>query len=183
MKPIAVIADKGYDSKENFRYVTAKGADPIILTRLLPKGQARDGIYSDSAPTCMGQVPMEYVRSDPEKGLLFRCRSEGCPLRERRRVLYCQDEVWENRQDDPRLNASLLKETPEWKRLYGLRQSIERIFKSLKQSRRLEVHCFRGLRKVAMHTALAVVVYQATVLYRLQSGQQDQMRWQYRLVA
>ena len=59
-----------------------------------------DGVYTkDGTPTCLGQVPMEYVRSDPQKGHLYRCRTGGCHLLgSRGGVLYCDDEVWEDPQ-------------------------------------------------------------------------------------
>ena len=69
------------------------------------------------------------------------------------------------------------------KRWYRLRQSVERGFKSLKESRRVERHCVRGLRKVALHAAMSVLAFQATALIHLLAGQQDELRWMVRKVA
>ena len=57
--PSHVIADKGYDSMANHRYVLEGGSIPIIAIRDMPKGKLREGIYTnDGTPTCMGMVPM-----------------------------------------------------------------------------------------------------------------------------
>ena len=71
----------------------------------------------------------------------------------------------------------------EWKDLYVLRQSVERVFKSLKQSRRLEAHCVRGIRKISLHNTMSVLAFQATALTRVVSGQVEYLRWQVRRVA
>ena len=183
-KPEYVLTDKGYDSQANHHAVLARGAVPVIPKRKLRKTDMLAGIYTDDGvPTCIGQVPMEYVRSDPEQGHLYMCPPEGCHLKDRKGVLYCKDTLWEQPQDNPRLFGVLSRNSPQWKALYSLRQGVERIFKSLKQSRRLEAHCLRGLKKIALHAALAVLVFQATALYHLQAGQAGLMRWQCRKVA
>ena len=66
--------------------------------------------------------------------------------------------------------------TDAWKRLYRVRMSIERIFRSLKHSRGLEGHCVRGLRKITLHAALSALTFQATALARLRAGDADGMR-------
>ena len=174
----------GYDSMANHQYVLESGSIPIIAIRDMPEGELREGIYTnDGTPTCIGMVPMEYVVSDPEKGHHYRCRAEGCHLKDRKGVLYCKDSLWENRQDNPRVFGPVRRGSSEWKALYGLRQSVERVFKSGKQSRRLENHCVRGLLNISLHGAMSMLVFQATSLARIQAGQQEYMRWQVRRVA
>ena len=182
--PSHVMADKGYDSLANHQVILKMGAVPIIPLRSTPGRKRREGIYDqDAVPTCVGNFRMEYVRSEPEKGHLYRCRAQGCFLKERKGVLNCQDEIWENRQDNPRLFGPVRRDSKEWYDLYGLRQSVERVFKSLKQSRSLESHCSRGLKRVGLHAAMSMLAFQATALYRLQAGQEDWLRWQVRKVA
>ena len=114
----------------------------------------RKGIYTlDSRPTCVGLAPMEYVGSDPQRGHLFRCPPEGCHLRDRKGVRYCHDEKWLNRKDNPRLFGQIPRWSREWKALYRLRQSVERVFKSMKESRRLKGHYIRGFRKISLLAA------------------------------
>ena len=45
--------------------------------------QLYDGIYDeDGRPICIGGKSTEYVETDPEKGHLFQCPPDGCPLKE-----------------------------------------------------------------------------------------------------
>ena len=125
---------------------------------------------------------MEYVKSDPELGHLYRCRGEGCHLKDRKGVRYCQDELWENRQDNPRLFGPLRQQSAAWKALYRLRQAVERGFKSMKESRRLERHCKRGLQNISLHALMSIVAYSATALVQIQAGRRD-YRWMLRKVA
>ena len=104
-------------------------------------------------------------------------------VKDRKGVLYCHDSHWENRQDNPRVFGPVRRGSDEWKSLYDLRQSVERVFKSGKQSRRLEDHCVRGLLDISLHAAMSMLVFQATALARIQAGQQEYMRWQVRKVA
>lgn len=54
---------------------------------------------------------------------------------------------------------------------------MERVFKGMKQSRRLERHCFRGLRKVTLHAMMSVLMFQATALVKARAGDLDGMCW------
>ena len=179
----AVIADRGYDSITNFQYLHGKDIDAIILIRRPNnKTNRHDGTYTlEGTPMCLGQVPMEYVRTDPQQGHLFRC--VGCHLAGTRKgVRYCNDEVWEDPEDNLRIVGDLPRETPEWKALYAKRWSIERTFKSMKQSRRLERHYHRGLRLLTIHCYMSVLTYSATALVtaqqgRVQPGALRRLRW------
>ena len=99
-RPTAVIADRGYDSKANHEWLHRKGIVPVIHIRRTDK----NSLYTlKGVPTCLGQVPMEYVRSDPEKGHLYCCR--GCHLAGSMRggIRHCDTEVWEDPKQDIRL--------------------------------------------------------------------------------
>ena len=182
--PRYVICDKGYDAVSNYSAVLKIGAAPIIAIKRHYKGRLREGVYGDDGtPTCVGMLPMEFVRTDPDKGHLYRCPPNGCHLKNRPGMAYCLDEVWENREDNPRLFGLVRRASPEWKALYLLRQSVERVFKSLKQSRSLGTHGFRGLKKVSLHATLSLLTLQATALHRLRAGQAKHVRWQVTQVA
>ena len=180
LQPVAAIADRGYDAASNHRYLDDHGVLPIIHIRQTAKQGLVDGIYTkDGIPTCLGQVPMEYRGSDPVRGHLYRCRAGGCHMMDSRRgIRYCQDEVWEDPRADIRLFGVLRRNSPEWKALYSKRQAIERTFKSMKQSRRLERHCTRGLRMVQLHALMSTLAYQVTALAAVRAGELDTMRWQ-----
>ena len=184
--PGYVMADRGYDSEANHQAILARGGVPIVAIRVGTGGgpKLHGGVYNnDGAPTCMGMAAMEYVRSDPEKGRLYRCPPAGCKLKDRKGVLHCQDRIWENHQEHSRLFGPVRRGSRAWKDLYGLRQSVERVFKSLKQSRRLEAHCVRGLSNISLHNTMSVLAFQATALARILSGQAEYLRWQVRRVA
>ena len=184
--PGYVIADKGYDSRANHDAVIKSNSIPVIAIRRPNKksGPLQEGIYTDDGtPTCMGIKPMQYVRSDPKQGHLYRCPPGGCHLKTRKGVLYCKDSHWENVTDNPRLFGPLRRDSKEWKTLYRKRQSIERVFKSLKQSRRLESHCIMGLSAISLHATMSVLSFQASVLVRIQAGETDSMCWMVKKVA
>ena len=181
LRPRAAIADRGYDAAANHRYLDGQGVLPIILIRKTAQQGLVDGIYTkDGIPTCLGQVPMEYVRSDPARGYLYRCRTGGCHLVDSTRggIRHCDDEVWEDPRRNIRLFGVLRWGSKEWKALYGKRQAIERTFKSLKQSRRLERHCTRGLRMIRLHSLMSTLAYQTTALAAVRAGELETMRWQ-----
>ena len=184
-KPSAVIADRGYDSTANHEHLHGKGITPVIhILRSKAHDGLHEGIYTlEGVPTCLGQIPMEYVRSDPEKGHLYRCR--GCHLAGTMRggIRHCDTEVWEDPAKNIRLFGVVRRDSQEWKDLYTKRQAIERVFKSMKESRRLERHCIRGLRQVTLHAAISALAFQATVLVRLRAGEAEWMRWMVRRVA
>ena len=53
----------------------------------------------------------------------------------------------------------------------------------MKESRRLERHCIRGLRQITLHAVMSALAFQATVLVRLRAGETEWMRWMVRKVA
>ena len=184
-KPSVVIADRGYDSKANHEHLHGKGVIPVIhIRRSTAHDGLHEGIYTEQGvPTCLGNIPMEYVRSDPEKGHLYRCQGAGCHLAARPGVHHCDTEVWEDPAENIRLVGVVRRDSPEWKALYLKRQAIERVFKSMKESRRLERHCIRGLRQITLHAVMSALAFQATVLVRVLSGELEWMRWMVRKVA
>ena len=182
--PSAVVADRGYDSMANHEWLYGKGILPIIHIRRKANAALYDGIYTEQGvPTCLGQVPMEYVRSDPAKGHLYRCKSCHLSGTMRGGIRHCDTEVWEDPSKNIRLFGVLRRGSQEWKDLYTKRQAIERVFKSMKESRRLERHCIRGLRQITLHAVMSALAFQATVLVRLQAGEVEWMRWMVRKVA
>ena len=182
--PNFVIGDKGYDSAKNYRAVIERNALPIIPTRASTTGLSKDGLHQpDGTPTCMGMKPMEYVRSDSKRGHLFRCPPQGCRLKYRGGVKYCHDSEWFAPTENPRILGQLYRGSDAWKAVYGLRQSVERVFKSVKESLRLNRHCVRGLRKIALHALMATLAFQLTAITRLRLGEPELLRWMVRPVA
>ena len=184
----AVMADRGYDASSNHHYLHGEGVLPIILQRRTSHRQdgLLDGIYTtEGVPTCLGKVPMEYIRSDPIKGHLYRCRTGGCHLVDSRvgMTRHCKDETWEDPTTNIKLFGVIRRDSPEWKALYAKRQTIERTFKSMKESRRLERHCVRGLQQITLHSLMSSMSYEATALLRAETGQSNRLRWMVQKVA
>ncbi len=184
LNPQRVMADRGYDSQANHEAVLDRGGVLIAPARRPPSEDVlHEGVYTvEGVPTCLGVVPMVYERSAPKLGHLYRCRREGCHLLAKKGRRYCNQEFWVNRSDNLRLFGPIRKDSAEWKSLYSLRQSVERVFKSLKESRRLERHCFRGLRKVGLHAAMSVLGFAATLLVKLRAKEPNPA-WMVRKVA
>ena len=186
-RPTVGIADRGYFGRANDRYLADLGIIPIIPNPRPGNSSKRyDGLYTEEGvPTCMGNVPMEYAQTNAQGHRLYVCREQGCHLAKKGRggITYCDTEVWEDPRRNPWLSGRIRRGSPEWEALYTKRQAIERVFKSLKQSRRLERHCVRGLRQVRLHVLMAFMVGQATTLANLQAGRTAALRWQCRQVA
>ena len=187
-KPRVAIADRGYDSSANHNWLDARGVIPVIHIRQTShtKDKLHDGIYTkEGVPTCLGGIPMEFVETDPATGHHhYICQEGGCHLKGKKGgVIYCDSEVWENPSNNIRLFGKIRRDSPEWKDYYRKRQAIERVFKSLKESRRLERHCIRGLRRVTLHSLMSTLAFQATALVRILMGEAEHMRWMVRQVA
>ena len=183
-RPAKVVGDRGYDALSNHEYLYNKGILPIIHIRRNAHSDLYDDTYTpQGVPVCLGRVPMEYVRSDPEKGHLYRCK--GCHLAGSMRggIRHCDTEIWEDPSKNIRLFGAIRRDGPEWKALYAKRQAIERVFKGMKESRRLERHCVRGLRQITLHALMSALTYQGTLLVRLQAGEAKWMRWMVRKIA
>ena len=188
-QPRVALADRGYDSNANHNWLDLRGVAAVIhIRRATALDGLYDGIYTkDGVPVCMGMVPMEYAHTDHDTGhRLYICREGGCHLRGGMKggTIHCDAEVWEDPGERLRVSGGRIRRgSAEWKALYRRRQSIERTFKSLKQSRRLERHYTRGRRQVALHALMATIVYQATALAHLQAGAAEDIRWQVERVA
>ena len=102
-KPKVAIADRGYDALSNHEYLHRRGIIPIIHIRQTSDHKLRKGIYTTKGvPTCLGGAPMEYVRSDPDRGWLYRCQAGGCHLvgSFKGGARHCRDWVWEDPEQD-----------------------------------------------------------------------------------
>ena len=121
---------------------------------------------------------MDYIRTDPDKGHMFRCQAEGCEQKERmERTGHCDFERWEKPLGKLlRIIGVVPRFTPEWQSRYRLRSSIERYFRSAKHSRLLNQQQHLGIEKVDLHVAMSRLAYLATVLARLQAGDYAGMR-------
>ena len=186
-QPAVAIADRGYDAASNHQYLYQQGIAPVIHIR---RPGNKSGLYQDiytkeGVPTCLGQVPMEYARTDERGHHLYRCRREGCHLRDSTKggVPHCDTEYWQDPAEDIRLFGVIRRQSREWKEWYGKRWTIEQTFKSLKESRSLDRHYRRGLKSITLHALMSTLSYLVAALVKLQAGQFEDMRWMVRKVA
>lgn len=181
LRPKYLIGDKGYDALSNHQTLVDQGITPVLhIRKPTSDDELHDGIYTETgAPTCIGKIGMDYVHTDPTTGHhLFRCPAEGCQLKKTTGINqnHCDHEVWEDPAHNLRVIGVLPRDSRKWKRLYRRRQSIERVFRSLKHSRGLEHHCARGMKKIMLQATMSVLTYQVTALTRLKAGDPERMR-------
>ena len=175
IKPRYLVADKGYDALSNYVHLDELGIIPIIPLRDTDK----EGLYDRKGhPKCFGGKKMDYVHTDPKRGHLFRCRQKGCRLKDQIGLTtYCDIEYYEVLEGDAlRKVGRLVRSTRLWKKIYKLRSTIERLFRSVKHSRLLNKHQYRGLAKVQLHASLSLLTYCSTMLVRAQDSDYDRLR-------
>ena len=178
LKPAFLMADRGYDATSNYTYLEDEKVLPVILMRDTDK----DGLYTVKwRPKCLGGKAMDYIETDQRKGHLFRCPQGGCRLKDKVKFTrHCDSQHYEN----PVGNSELLRKVGRlsrasrvWKKLYRRRTTIERLFSSMKASRLLNLHRYRGGRKVRLHAGLSNLTYLATMLMKVLGGQIENLRW------
>lgn len=176
--PDVVIADKGYDSGDNYQGIVQEfDASPIIPLAAKSKGEPPEITGSPAAPYCSAGLSLVYRSWDRNKGIQYECPERAgkafCPL-----ALKCGlKTVWVRPVHDYRRFGYRIKRgTEQWKELYRERVSIERVNSRLKETRRLEDHCFRGFDRINIHTTLSVLVMQAVALAKAKAGQMDKIR-------
>jgi len=173
--PDAIIADKAYDKYEHYEVITKEfSADPIIMHAKFSDSELTG---SPAAPHCPAGLSLVYRSWDKNKGIQYICpelaRKATCPL-----PLKCGlRTVWVKLVHDyRRFGFRIERGTEEWKELYRKRVAVEHVNSRLKETRRLEAHCFRGYERINMHATLSVLVMQAVALAKAKAGQMDEIR-------
>lgn len=177
LRPRYLLGDKGYDSLENIQHIISLGMIPAVAVRRPEKDKETGkrlyhGIFDeDGRPTCVGGKSMEYVETDPEKGHLFRCPADGCPLKKTVQFTrHCDHEHYEKPEGRLlRIVGLLPRCSVEWKAEYKKRPVIERGFSSQKHSRLLSTHRYLTIEKVSLHVAMSMLAYLATALAHLKA--------------
>jgi IS5 family transposase len=191
----AVIADAGYDSRENCAYVLREmDAVAIIKRRRQLKGDEIDQsalccCTELGTPICPSGHRMVYWGRDGDY-LKWRCPAKvgrprkvctfigGCGTpSEYGRVLKVS--LWE----DPRRWPGLWRESRKFERLYKKRTAVERVNSRLKEHLLLDGLTIRGIYKVRVHVGLGLVVMLAGAWAMAQVDHQQRMRKTVRLVA
>jgi hypothetical protein len=177
-RPEAVIADKGYDKYAIFETIVKElTADPII--KLSPKSadEPPEITGSSVAPYCPGGLPLIYRSWDKSKGLQYQCPEKArraiCPLAEKCPIRT----IWVKPVHDYRRFGYRIKRgTEEFEEIYRKRVAMERVNSRLKDKRRLDSHCFRGLNKIDLHCTLSLIAMNAMALAKVKSGRLSEVR-------
>ena len=183
--PAVVTADKGYDSGDNYYCIVREfDASPIIPLSPKTKQPAPEITGSPAAPYCPAGLSLIYRSWDNKKGIQYACPARAgrsiCPM-----AMECGlKTVWVRPVHDYRRFGYRIKRgTKGWSELYRQRGSIERVYSRLKQTRRLEDHCFRGFDSINIHATLSVLVLQSVALMKAREGLNDELRVCVRKVA
>ena len=180
LDPAACSADRGYDAVKHYSCLLELNIAPVIRKKRVGRGRLHYGVYTnDGVPTCSDGAPLEYVRADGDAGCyVYRLSDEclagggGCFRRKARRSVKGYqvegDEVWVDPQSDARLfGYPYRRSSPEWRELYRMRESVERMYSVWKGTSVLERHCYRGLAKVLARVLLTAIMRQAIGLLAL----------------
>ena len=187
LKPKCLLADKGYDSKDNFIETNKRGIVPVIAVRRPPKnkktGKRRfDGTYTeDGRPVCMGGKPMAWLGTDPDGAHHFRCPAEGCHLKDKINwSRHCDSEHSEKPEGELLRTIGIIPRFSKlWRKIYNKRGSIERWFSSAKRSRLLDKHQLLRMGKISLHVNMSMLAWLLTALARLKADDYRRMRHMY----
>ena len=160
--PQAVIADKGYDSQDNYGFIFSdcKSA-PIIPIREWKDMQLPDICNAKGTPTCSCGLEMAYWGRDGNY-LKYRCPhvlgKEKCKSRFR-----CTSSPYGYVlklpiATNPRRHPPVPRETRKRARLYGLHSSVERVNNRVKELLGLGKITVRGIGKVTVRAILSLLV-------------------------
>ena len=179
-EPKIMLGDRGYDSNKNINYLVDQGVYPIIKMKDMRKEDLYDGLYDQlGVPHCVGRQEMKYVGTLPDYRYVYQCPPGGCHLKAKHAgvQVYCQDEEYADPKENPRLFGTIRRGSDDWHTIYGQRYAVERPFKSMKQSRRLEHHTVRGLNAMHIHVLMATLTFQATALANLKYRGEKYLTW------
>lgn len=179
-RPDVVIADKGYDSKDNNNVIYKEyKAKPIIPIREREGMQQTDICNAKGTPTCGCGLEMVYWGRDGNY-LKYRCPQvlgkgtckhlSPCTPSDYGYVLKLPIA------DDVRRHPPVPRETSKWARLYKLRTSIERVNGRLKDLLGLRRITIRGIVKVTVRSLLSLLVMAATAIGMVQRRRLKEIR-------
>ena len=174
--PEVVIADRGYDSKDNSEWLHRQGITPVIHKRR-PQSRfhTRNGqMYSErGTPLCECGRERPYLGTDPETGVRVYGPVTDCERGGQfEGFSKCDFEVHVNPEDDIRLfGGAIRRDGPEWRTTYRKRWSVERVFSRWKERNVIDNHSFRGLPRVRLLVQIYAITYVAAKLTEVKSAE------------
>jgi transposase len=167
-RPEAVIADKGYDSQENDKFVFSEcEAAPIIPIREVEGMQMPDICNAKGTPLCSCGLEMVFWGRDGNY-LKYRCPDvvgkAKCQSRFKCTASAYGYVLKLAIADDPRRHPPVPRESKKWQRLYRLRTAIERVNSRVKELLGLGAITVRGIGKVTTRAMLSLLVMLAAAV-------------------
>ena len=184
--PELLLADRGYDSRKNVRFLNARGVHTVIPKRELGKGRFHHKVYDHhGVPTCEHGNLMQYVRTDALTENYVYVRAEECDglaecLRRGAELLPAgyavhENEVWVDPKVDPWVFGYPYRHcSEETNTLYRYRLAVERSFGEMKKPGRLAQFQFRGEARVRLHSVVCTLMEQVEIVVAL--DQRDEAR-------
>ena len=175
-----LMADKGYDSQDNYRLVLGEyKAAPIIPIRERKDAQLPDICNAKGTPLCSCGLDMVFWGRDgnylkyrcPEAVGKGKCQSRfKCTRSPYGYVLKLPILA------DPRRHPPVPRESKKFKRLYRLRTSIERVNSRVKGLLGLGQITLRGMAKVTVRSLLSLLVMLAAAVGMAQRNRLGELR-------
>jgi IS5 family transposase len=167
-RPKVVIADKGYDSRDNNKFIFSEcQALPIIPIRERDGEQLPDICNAKGTPLCGCGLEMAYWGRDGNY-LKYRCPGvvgKGvCSSRFKCSASSYGYVLKLPIAPDPRRHPPIPRESRKWARLYKLRTSVERVNSRLKELLGLGAITVRGIAKVGVRAILSLLVMLAAAV-------------------
>ena len=167
--PKSVIADRGYDGKENNEWVDERGAAPVIHKRN-PQSGLHGGEYTtDGIPVCECGEERDYLFTNPANGVYHYGRAPDCRSEDEDALCYMT--FWVNPRENIRLfGGEIRRGSEEWDLVYHKRWSVERVFSRWKVEGRLKDHRFRQDKTIHLHAMFQMLALQAAILTRMKAA-------------
>ncbi len=179
-RPKVVIADKGYDSQGNNKFIFAScRAMPIIPIREVKGMQMPDICNAQGTPLCGCGLEMTYWGRDGDY-LKYRCPEAvgkgvcksrfKCSASSYGYVLKLPIAL------DPRRHPPVPRETKKWARLYRMRTAVERVNSRVKELLGLGAITLRGIGKVTTRAVLSLLVMLAAAVGMARQNRLSELR-------
>ena len=178
--PKYLMADRAYDSNDNFEYLWDRGISPVIKVRNMTRGNLIQGVYDHNGiPHCLSGQPMRLNGGGPGRIYHYVCNVSVCRITDPRigEPLPCRAEHRVNPHDNIKLFGHPSRASKAWRDLYKKRAGIERIFKTMKQNHRLEWHTVKGLFPIMLHVKMSMLVYLAVWVVNRRKNEPTAPTW------
>ena len=168
-KPQAVIADKGYDSKDNCLMIFKDCQTAPIIPLVERAGwESPDICNAKGTPTCGCGLEMVYWGRDG-KYLKYRCpqavgKAKCCCRFPCTASSYGYVLKLPIMKEDPRRHVPVPHESKKWARLYRMRTAVERVNSRVKDLLGLRKITLRGIAKVTLRSLLSLLVMLAAAV-------------------